>query len=451
MGLRDAWHWLGKFWRQLRSEQVFSLKLAIAMPSRGVSADAAHMMERNQQAWHYLAGMEVRGPASIEELSAMIADGTLAETALIATRDAPAWRPAVQVFQALRGGAVASRPAAPPALTNGPNVESPLAQGILHGLRRTLNRTAGTEKLEGFSLKEMFSQTFQRRKAEEVEEYLIVGTPRTTPPVAELQTGWPKPWLFARFLVFFGLLYLGFAFGYLNYQNESLIPGLILMGTFAVPLATLILFFELNTPRNVSLYRLTVLLCLGGVVSLLLSIFGYGVMGLNGLGSWSAGIIEELAKLAALILIVRGPRYKYILNGMLFGAAVGAGFGSFESAGVALHILAHDGAHSMIENIALRGVLAPLMHVAWTAMVGAALWRAKKDRALTLASLAEPRFYRVLLLAILLHILWNVPCPEPPFQPKEFLLGAAAWFVIWGLVQQGLYEVRDDQRSLTAA
>src|SRR5439155_9713027 len=112
---------------------------------------------------------------------------------------------------------------------------------------------------------------------------------------------------------------------------------------------------------------------------------------------------------------------------------------------------AHNGAHSMLENVAFRGMLAPLMHVPWTAMVGAALWRAKQSRRTALASLAEPQFLRVLLLAMLLHILWNVPCPEPPFQPKEFLLGAAAWFVIWGLVQQGLHEVRDEQRALTAA
>src|SRR5262249_60599294 len=45
--------------------------------------------------------------------------------------------------------------------------------------------------------------------------------------------------------------------------------------------------------------------------------------------------IEDLAKLIALVLIVRGRRYKYILNGMLFGAAIGAGFACFETAGYA--------------------------------------------------------------------------------------------------------------------
>ena len=39
-------------------------------------------------------------------------------------------------------------------------------------------------------------------------------------------------------------------------------------------LATLILFFELNTPRNVSLYRLVILVGLGGLTSLAISLIG---------------------------------------------------------------------------------------------------------------------------------------------------------------------------------
>jgi RsiW-degrading membrane proteinase PrsW (M82 family) len=248
--------------------------------------------------------------------------------------------------------------------------------------------------------------------------------------------------------MFFGLIYLGFTLGYLKYHNEALIPGLILIGTFAVPLTTLTLFFELNSPRNVSGYRLVILVSLGGLVSLLLCLVGYDISGLSWLGSCSAGIIEELAKLSALVLIVRGRRYPFILNGMVLGAAVGAGFGAFESAGVALHTLARSGAPPMMSNIMLRGLFAPLMHVAWTSMVGAALWRAKKDGAVTPATLCEPQFCKVLLLAVLLHMLWNVPCPEPPFRPKEFLLGVSAWFVIWGLVQQGLNQVREQQGSI---
>ena len=182
----------------------------------------------------------------------------------------------------------------------------------------------------------MFSETFRERTVEDMEDYLIVGTQKTTPNITEVETGWPKPWLFLRFLLLLGAIYIGFVLAFERFHNANLIPGLIFMGSCAMPLATLVLFFELNTPRNVSLYRILVLVGLGGIASLAISLIGYDLTRLNWLGASSAGIVEELGKLAALVLIMRGGRYKYILNGMLFGAAVGTGFACFESAGYAL-------------------------------------------------------------------------------------------------------------------
>jgi RsiW-degrading membrane proteinase PrsW (M82 family) len=220
------------------------------------------------------------------------------------------------------------------------------------------------DQRQKFGVGEMVYGVFKRRTAEEIEDCLTIGSPRTTPRLTEVPTGFPKPWLFARVLLFFGLLYLGFTLGYLKYRNDALMPGLILMGTFAGPLTTLTLFFELNLPKNVSIYRLAVLMCVGGLFSLLLSLVGYDIHGLDRFSPCSAGIIEESAKLGALALIVRSQRYPYILNGMLLGAAVGAGFGAFESAGMALGTLTQNGASPMLISIALRGMLTPLMHVA---------------------------------------------------------------------------------------
>jgi RsiW-degrading membrane proteinase PrsW (M82 family) len=407
-------------------------------------------IETNKQEWHYLAGMEVRGPVSLEQLSALIAAGTLAESVMVTPKDLAEWRSAAQVLGELRDGQASPPPESPLLSQGNGKQDSSLARNFLDRISDTLNHVAGTEKLEGFSLWEMFSETFQKRSGTEMEDYLIVGTERTTPPITEVQTGWPKPWLFARFLLFFGVIYCGFVFAFQQFHNPNLIPGLILMGTFAMPIATLILFFELNTPRNVSLYRLIILVSLGGIVSLFVSLIGYNISDLPWMGASSAGIIEELGKLVALILILRTPRYKFILNGMLFGAAVGAGFAAFESAGYALSMWDHFGSAAMMQTIVMRAILSPLMHVAWTAMVGAALWRVKKDQPITLATLANPRFYRVLLLAMFLHMFWNTR-GHPPFFLKELLLGTAAWFVIWGLVQQGLRQVRDEQRAVAAA
>lgn len=416
--------------------------------------------ESSRQEWHYLNGLEVKGPVSLDQLAALIASGALPNGVMVANQTtSPQWRSAAEVIaeSLLRqNSSSAPPPNPPPSSASAANRKSgsSLAEDLLQRVSETLNEVAGTEKLEGFNLKEMFSETFQHRTVAEMEEYLIVGTARTTPPISEVQTGWPKPWLFARFLVFFGLVYFGFVFAYQQFQNLNLVPGLILMGSFATPIATLILFFELNTPRNVSFYRLVVLLGLGGIASLFISLIGFDLANLNWLGASGAGIIEELGKLAALILIVRSPRYKYVLNGMLFGAAVGAGFAAFESAGYAFNSLVSIPGvllnTQMLHTIAIRAILAPLMHVAWTAMVGAALWRVKKDKPVTIDTLKDPRFWRVLGLAMILHMLWNAPF-SPPFFLKQIVLGAGAWFVIWGLVQQGLRQVRDEQRALASS
>ncbi len=280
----------------------------------------------------------------------------------------------------------------------------------------------------------MFSQILRSRSAKEIEDSLIVGTSRTTPALIEIQTTCPTPWLFSKLLVFCGAIFLGLMTGYFGFHNEALLPGLILIGTLSVPVVMTILFFEFNSPKNVSLYRVAIFFSVGGLLSVLFSILGGDVGHLHWCGPWSAGVTEEVAKVIALILVGRGTRYKYMLNGMLFGAAVGAGFCSIERAGLALRALQANGVSAMLESIALSAVFTPLTHVAWTAMTGAALWSAKKtDLAPGFACMAEPRFQKVLLLAILLHTSWNLYCPEPPFQPKEIMLGAAAWVAGCGI------------------
>src|SRR5262249_55252732 len=54
------------------------------------------------------------------------------------------------------------------------------AADMFESLRHRLQTLAGTEDLQGFSLREMFSQVLRRRTEEELDDYFIVGTYRTT-------------------------------------------------------------------------------------------------------------------------------------------------------------------------------------------------------------------------------------------------------------------------------
>jgi RsiW-degrading membrane proteinase PrsW (M82 family) len=336
---------------------------------------------------------------------------------------------------------------------------------LLRSLQGRIQSLASTEQLEGFSLKEMFSDVFKKRTADQVEEYMLVGTAKTTPPIELIETGWPKPWLFFRLLITLVVAYFGLTFLFMRTGNTNCIPGMMFLGSFAVPAATLILFFELDTPRNVSLLNVGKLFLFGAVVSLAVALLGYSLPIFN-LGTWEAGIVEEVAKLLTVVAVMRAARYKYILNGILFGATVGAGFAAFETAGYALNegflpgllqglvsgqtqtVATHQGVVAMLQILRLRGIMAPLGHIAWTAISAGAFWRVKKDRPVSPAMLLDAHFLKALAIPVTLHALWDAPdFMQLPFYGNIIITGLISWYVVFGLVQQGLRQVKDEQRA----
>ncbi len=82
-------------------------------------------------------------------------------------------------------------PEAPPEAVNE-------VQRLAAELSSRLTALAGIEKLEGFSLKDLFSEVFRKHSREEIEEYFTVGTASTTPALADVDTSWPKPWVFFK-------------------------------------------------------------------------------------------------------------------------------------------------------------------------------------------------------------------------------------------------------------
>lgn len=365
------------------------------------------------------------------------------------------------------------------------------AHGVLHSITSKLNQITSTEGLEGFSFTEMFSEVFKRRSAEEVEDYFLVGTTRTTPTIDRVQTGWPKPWFFVRVLGFFLLVYFGFMFGADHWNNPRLAPALMVIGASIVPLAVATLMFEMNTPRNVSLQKVITLIIFGGVVSLTITLFVSDLASLGWLGSASAGIIEEISKLLTVAILVREKRYKYILNGLLLGCAVGAGFAIFESAGYAFSGPLEGIFRLMVKGIQLRpedvgqliqlifsaindsvlsrGLLAPFGHVAWTAIAAAALWRVKGDRTLTPAMFFDGRFLRPFLIPVAMHMIWDGSIdffnllapylnafvlthwmmPILPYVVDAILVvtGLISWYIVFVFVQAGLQQVKEEQKT----
>ena len=322
-----------------------------------------------------------------------------------------------------------------------------------------VDKHASLDKLEGFSLKEMFSEVFQKRTQDELDDYFQVGTRLTTPEITEVPTGWPKPWFFGRMLMFVGLLYFVQYLAFQQFQNSLMLPGMMITGALAMPFATAILFFELNAPRNVSFPRVLTLLCAGGVLSIFVSLIGFELTSLHRyLGAPAAGIVEETGKLIAVVLMVRKGDKMYILNGCLFGAAVGAGFAAFESAGYAFNTFLSGlpdksqagilfAAQGMVKSIMLRGMLAPFGHVAWTGITAGVLWRARAHKSSLADALTDGKFLRAFFIVVLLHTTWNFTAGFGLLLALPFmaLVGVVSWYLVFGIVQQGLRQVSGAQ------
>ncbi len=334
-------------------------------------------------------------------------------------------------------------------------------KGVIHQAGGFINSFLGLEHDQNLNVKEMFSEVPRKRSDADVTELLTIGTSKNTPELMEIETTLPKPWVFFKALVLTVLVYLGFVFAWKQFHNTNLIPGMIMIGAAAMPLTVVIFYFEMNAPRNVSLHRVIWMLLVGGIVSLITTLFGFDLVGksLDWLGASQAGIVEETGKLLALLIIVHQAKYRWTLNGLLFGGAVGAGFAAFESAGyafrnglgdLAIQTLGYGTAEleGVFQNIQVRGLLTPGGHVAWTALVGAALWKVRGDQPFTFSMLKDERFLRVFGLAVLLHMIWNSPFGTDLPYFKYLILGGVAWLAIFGFIQDGLNQIRLEKEKM---
>jgi len=191
-------------------------------------------------------------------------------------------------------------------------------------------------------------------------------------------------------------------------RNVNLVPTIILLGSFLVPVAFVTYAFG-HADRVVTAQRIFTAFVYGGV----LGVLGASVLEAaflrraSGPAYLGVGLIEEAVKLAALWLLARRlPRYT-MRDGIVLGAAVGFGFAAFESAGYAFNALFTSSGLSLsnlVETEVLRGILAPVGHGLWTAILGGALFAAAARHGRPRLGGAVVGWY---LLVALLHGLWD--------------------------------------------
>jgi RsiW-degrading membrane proteinase PrsW (M82 family) len=189
--------------------------------------------------------------------------------------------------------------------------------------------------------------------------------------------------------------------------NANLIPTVVLLGSFLVPVTFVAWAFERRETGEITAGLILSTFVTGGVL---------GVLGASVLESFllhpspwlffGVGLIEEAVKLGALMVLTRHLRTRTLRDGMILGAAVGFGFAAFESAGYAFTALfSVDGLSltQLVQTEVLRGLLAPVGHGLWTAILGGVLFAASRPEHFRITAKVVLAYLGVSIL----HGLWD--------------------------------------------
>ena len=187
-----------------------------------------------------------------------------------------------------------------------------------------------------------------------------------------------------------------------------------MLGGFVVPTALLFWILGRLTPEDPAIRtgldarRVLAAFALGGGLGLL----GSALVEDFWTSQWprvfffDVAVTEEVVKFGAVWLLALPMAVYLRRDGMLLGAAVGLGFSAFESTGYAFNVLVSERLMhgDVLVTQAVRGLLTPVGHGLWTALLGGALFAAARGGRLRMTwSVAG-----WLALVIGLHILWDI-------------------------------------------
>lgn len=322
-------------------------------------------------------------------------------------------------------------------------------------ITENLDKITGAKSKSYVTFKDLFKNTFKKHSEKELDEVFTCGALNTTPKLNDINPKSASAWVYFKILIFFVIAYIPTYLGYAQYQNNNFLPAMIILAAFAVPVSVLVFFFEINLFRNIPFYKVLKYFIIGGGLSLFVAILYFSIpffeqntLVLDFKGAFFVSLIEETAKACIVsFFLFKNRNCKYILNGLLVGAAVGAGFGAFETAGYILRYgLSTNSLTQMLEVAKFRAILAPGMHVAWATIEGAALMYVKGFEKLDKKHLNDKRFLLVCLIPVVLHWAWDLPI-NTPFQIYRVGLLVAAWVVIIYFINLGLKQI-DDAKKL---
>jgi RsiW-degrading membrane proteinase PrsW (M82 family) len=190
--------------------------------------------------------------------------------------------------------------------------------------------------------------------------------------------------------------------------NPRLVPATVLAGAAVVPVGMLGFVHARFGDSVPSVRTILVTLGLGASLGLVFTILFGSILPVC-LPGLMAPLCEEPAKLLATGLCWYRAGYRNPTAGFLLGFAAGTGFAIAETAGYGLESMWDNGDNEGMDVksgaavILLRSAIGASSHAVWTAAAASAWfqvgWR--------LEGRWQPVFGRALVIAILLHAIWN--------------------------------------------
>jgi RsiW-degrading membrane proteinase PrsW (M82 family) len=222
-------------------------------------------------------------------------------------------------------------------------------------------------------------------------------------------------------------------------SNPNLFPTVVMVGSFLVPITYVAFFYEHRHLSKLSMATTAMSLVYGGLLgviaaSILEPIF---VQKLDFATAFIIGLIEEFVKILGVLVVARRHQHCSEVDGIILGAAAGMGFAALESMGYAFSsFLQSQGSLSTTVGVTLlRGLLSPLGHGTWTAILAAVLFRESRNRRFRI----DLKVVGAYLAVVILHGLWdgvpsvlsNVTAPGIDVTIGQVLVGAIGLSILW--------------------
>jgi len=236
-------------------------------------------------------------------------------------------------------------------------------------------------------------------------------------------------------------------------QNVIIFPTVVMLGSFMIPLSYVAFFYQRRKRTKTTTLSIFLSFFFGGIVGVLMaSIFEpLFITRLDFATAFMVGLIEEFAKIFALFILVAKRNHNVEYEGIILGAATGMGFASFESMGYgfAAFLSSSGSITTTVGTTLLRGILSPIGHGTWTAILAGILFRESAKGKFNV-NLSVVLTY---LLVSLLHGLWDgLPTlfsqflfPGADFFLAESLVALAGFVVLAGLWRQAKSRLHSDK------